>query len=541
MGWEWSKVDPFALTQFVTPTARHELALNINIDDILQQCGRKAVVRAIYDALLDRQIQYAREKYEPSKAIQHIRTPSEILNQTSEGTCLDLALLFCGVCLSCELLPLLIVFEGHAIVAVSLNYSLREWDAYKRREYEELFKNIMLNERGPMHELVSGGAYLPIECTGFARSKTISGSVPEALNRDNDGTLSFDNATKAGLAHFDLVASRPFKFALDIAVAHFFWKLKPATTPAAALAVTYWPVDKQSPPPPKLLPSLLDRNNQESELKKAVLIHRVEKPNGPIICVVHGYEDECHVEFLHRLKERTLPAVIEYWYPGKTKEYPLGVFKMAVSLRRLTGNNYEQELWQDLGLATNKDKFTPKEQVIEAVIGGKCATVIDVHLFTGDLNLTNLKVIDLFIKFWDGDVWRNLPGDFLLIICLCFRYRKDYQPPRRSLRQIFSPRVSNDKIRKHITSQHFRDFKNYPHLSGVVLGELESIRQTDAEDLIENEQVKQWFDFEQSEINGLYRRKELCTKEGHIPMETLLNSLIGIYRQKRAMLVGGYR
>ena len=50
------------------------------------------------------------------------------------GTCLDLATLFCGVCLANQLLPMLIMTKGHAFAAVSLTHGAKQWDDY-RKEY----------------------------------------------------------------------------------------------------------------------------------------------------------------------------------------------------------------------------------------------------------------------------------------------------------------------------------------------------------------------------------------------------------------------
>jgi hypothetical protein len=94
-----------------------------------------AIAQVIYNTLVEQKIQYAPEKYHPSAAKHEIRTPAEILKAPGEGTCLDLATLFCGLCLGNELLPVLIVLEGHALVAVSLNHGLRKWnDDYSREE-----------------------------------------------------------------------------------------------------------------------------------------------------------------------------------------------------------------------------------------------------------------------------------------------------------------------------------------------------------------------------------------------------------------------
>ena len=76
-------------------------------------------------------IRYALEQYHPSEALQTIRTPPEVLVSPREGTCLDLAALFCGLCEAYELLPILIVIDGHALAAVSLTHGVRDWNGYR--------------------------------------------------------------------------------------------------------------------------------------------------------------------------------------------------------------------------------------------------------------------------------------------------------------------------------------------------------------------------------------------------------------------------
>jgi hypothetical protein len=109
MSWEWSRRNEKDLARFVTPEAVSWLHLSVNRADLLQQQdGRRQLVQVIYEALKVKQIQYAPEKYHPSEAIQLIRNPLEILEAPKEGTCLDLAALFCGLCLGYELLPWLV-------------------------------------------------------------------------------------------------------------------------------------------------------------------------------------------------------------------------------------------------------------------------------------------------------------------------------------------------------------------------------------------------------------------------------------------------
>jgi hypothetical protein len=131
MEWKWSQYEPPRLASFVTDQAVGYLRLPESRVDLAQSRGRRPLIEVIYNTLVEQKIQYAPEKYYPSAAKQRIRTPAEILNAPGEGTCLDLAILLCGLCLGNDLLPVLIVLEGHALAAVSLNHGRREWDDYR--------------------------------------------------------------------------------------------------------------------------------------------------------------------------------------------------------------------------------------------------------------------------------------------------------------------------------------------------------------------------------------------------------------------------
>lgn len=225
---EWSRVDDRGLARYVTPQASRWLAPPINRFDLGGEPDRQRIIaRAIYDALLDRDIRYAFEEYHPSRTLQVIRTPPEVLTTRREGTCLDLAALFCGLCLANELLPILIVIEGHALAAVSLTSGVRDWNGY--RLGRELFAIGPLTDAQPLRELIDEEAFLAVECTGFAHSGQLGqgDDTPESQHR-TDGVLSFDQAVRAGRQQLD----RPFQFAIDVAVAHYGWRIEPYTLEA---------------------------------------------------------------------------------------------------------------------------------------------------------------------------------------------------------------------------------------------------------------------------------------------------------------------
>ncbi|MCH9647687.1 MAG: NACHT domain-containing protein [Deltaproteobacteria bacterium] len=220
----WPKADEKGLARYVNPRAAQsasQIAAPNRLDLGGLPEGRRRLVEFLYDSLAEGEapIQYAREKFHFHDQEQLLRPPGEILGPPGEGTCLDLAALFCGLCLAHDLLPLLIVIEGHALVAVSLSHERKtdgadRWDAFDRRELED-FSGGLCDEAAVLRALVESGTYVALETTGFARSRSLDPQSPEGSGRDGRGLLSFDRAVAAGQEQLHL-PGRPLRFALDV-------------------------------------------------------------------------------------------------------------------------------------------------------------------------------------------------------------------------------------------------------------------------------------------------------------------------------------
>jgi hypothetical protein len=211
----WSKAEEASLAGYARPEA-------IQLLPALDRTGRRpALVRAIYDAIAATGIRYVPEAYLPEAERQVIRSPDEVVGR--EGTCLDLALVVAGVCLGYELLPVLVVFDDHAMVAVSTRFGRREQgDAGRGAELDWSRQGKgRIAERGALQDRVDDGDYLAVECTGLARlDAAIAG--PEGRGRVG-GLLSFDEACRAGAEQFD---ERTFRFALDVAALQDQWRVR---------------------------------------------------------------------------------------------------------------------------------------------------------------------------------------------------------------------------------------------------------------------------------------------------------------------------
>jgi hypothetical protein len=250
MPWDkpWTRQNPKDLAQYVIPEAANTLRLTFDRLALLEQGGPREVVKALYQALSNQRITYDHESYHPNANRQPIRTPWEIVLAPGKGTCLDLAAFFCGLCLENKLLPLLIVLEDHALVAVSLTHDLDQWNRCTRPACTRFLEPV--TDAVVLRQLIDDGHYIAVECTGFAHSDWLQSHAdtqfPETLHR-TDGFIEFRDVCDAGREQLD---KRNLRFALDIATAHYSWDKGPFA------AAVFAPGERATVEPQSLLGTL---------------------------------------------------------------------------------------------------------------------------------------------------------------------------------------------------------------------------------------------------------------------------------------------
>ena len=240
MEWIWTKANEKELAQFATDSALQLFNLDVSSFDLIREAQFESLIEAIYNTLVEQKIKYDLEKFSTAETHQRIRTPVEILSQPRQGTCLDLAILFSGLCLGCNLLPKLILLEGHALVAVSLTLKRSDWSSSRDNQKKFLGKRVkdsqgseriepeVFRDIETLKEMTDDGIYCVVECTGFAYSKTLQPDSTElaGVARNTDGFLAFEQAKKVGRKQLERL---PFRYAIDIAVAHEPWGIKPVS------------------------------------------------------------------------------------------------------------------------------------------------------------------------------------------------------------------------------------------------------------------------------------------------------------------------
>src|SRR5882672_9561934 len=129
----WFREDSYELARYVPSGATRLIPSGFNRYDLAQQEGSaRAIAEALYADLLRAEIAYDKPVFSGDSNKQQIRNPEAVLGSPRSGTCLDLAVVYAGLLSDAELLPILVILEGHALVAVSTTHFLSNWNAAGR-------------------------------------------------------------------------------------------------------------------------------------------------------------------------------------------------------------------------------------------------------------------------------------------------------------------------------------------------------------------------------------------------------------------------
>jgi HEAT repeat protein len=222
--YEWARAEKRTLARYVQPQylpPEFRLPATLNRLDLSKHEGPKSIAAQLYKLICKCDINYDLAPFDArSEVKQMIRPPATILSE-KRGGCLDLAVLFATMCLGNDLLPIIIVVDGHAFAGLSLN---RERHSMPNPHKAMAWNEGMLTDLSVLHSIEK--EYLFIECTGAAKSKVLHPEFPEGRGRQENGSMSFDRAWEAGTEQISQStrsendpakpSQRPFLYALDI-------------------------------------------------------------------------------------------------------------------------------------------------------------------------------------------------------------------------------------------------------------------------------------------------------------------------------------
>ncbi len=525
--WLWSKRDDKGVARFVIDNATEWLTSPrppVNWNDMHRTVqDRELLVKALYETLLKYEIRYTPEKYQPDQAQQVVRRPDQILERPGEGTCLDLSLLFCGVCIGCELIPWLVRVKGHAFVMVSLAHRLRDWRHLSRPEWkrflDEPLKDLTKDKEGTKEMMgwIDDGRYVAVECTGFARGKEM-GTGPEAENRDPDGMLTFDDARKAGRAQFN-VPARPLEYAIDLAVARFEWKfpadgLRPARRPSAFVssAPATRPLDQAREIDD--LPYLTDRVRQKETVLDSLDRALRSRSGRPALFLIEGAREQTHHGLVRRLVRFELPEWLRLQISNPC------LLDVQVDLPSRDSADFDRSLRRSMGMKLTL-RSEPSWDELAAWLSDHPGRVLFKLTFNTSAWLEDRQArIERLLQSWQS--CKDLDPARTPIVCVQVVY-EPLPPVPWIKRRLWGSSNANDALRDYLNQLdgELREAKKYPAVRAVRLAPLADVTLSDMNIWQEHELVRafsQGADFT-TQINSLF---EDTGAGAGLPMDRLL-------------------
>jgi hypothetical protein len=268
-----------------------------------------------------------------------------------------------------------------------------------------------------------------------------------------------------------------------------------------------------------------DRHDQEDDLEDAVARHRAAAPRRPLVCLLHGEENECHPEFVNRLVNDSLPRLLGNWHPGALKTRSCVRYMLRLTLDRYTPGNVQAAIKREMsaaraGLAWDVYKTFADRELL--------CLLLNFTVFADDCSPRNLRRLEEFLRYWSGI--DDLPPDRLLIVCMNFRYLGD-----RTLRKSgkwflrrWQIERRNHQVRKLVNELGGRE---YPGISLATLSELKTIEQRDVEALISLEERLQR-PFILRAVHELFSKKVLGAGYRHVQMGDLIDYLVKSYQEE---------
>jgi hypothetical protein len=288
---------------------------------------------------------------------------------------------------------------------------------------------------------------------------------------------------------------------------------------------------------PDLLPYLCDRVKEEEDLRTAILQIKDEMRQRPLICIIHGDQDECHNMFRKQLQKNSLLRFLKDLNPD---ELPIHDFQLRIPSDYKGTKDYLDKIRCNLAEQVLGRSTASNQDIARTLSLHKAPVMICSDLRTEDWQPHGPQLIKTFIEYWDEfpDV---RPGPHL-ISCLFFTYRStrvtDVSQAERHIEV-------NHQARSFLESLDFSEYRSeYRKVCGVVLPELRAVKLKDVEDWICD---RKYFDdfctFHRPEfcniqdalreIRTLFSQSTLMTSENRIPMELLATKLKEVLKRNR--------
>jgi len=222
---------------------------------------------------------------------------------------------------------------------------------------------------------------------------------------------------------------------------------------------------------PALLPYLCNRVEQENELS-AIFSAGSASPHRPFVCIVHGYEDECHDMYMSRLQQSFLPKLLR---EGLTDGLPLNDIFLPFPSRVWDAEQDFNLLRGALAEEVADRRHASDEEIAKALSQFRTPVIIYSYLSAEMWGPHYPDLLDAFINYWS--VFPDLPLKTHLIVCLFVIYRKADAP--HSHPAAAAARRGDGNLREYVGRLNFSGYGGNVHV--VILPEMLPVALPDAE------------------------------------------------------------
>jgi len=281
-----------------------------------------------------------------------------------------------------------------------------------------------------------------------------------------------------------------------------------------------------------LLPYLCDRSEQEAELERALQYRKRNFERRPFVCIIHGDEYECHDMFRTRLRDISLPRLLNLGpasgsIEGIGLQWPPANVTILDDALKLFHRNLSGEV------VNNRDASS--EELLKGLSHYTAPILVYSHLGVERWTARS-ELCGAYFKFWNE--FPDLPPGRLVIACLLLTYKRT---DKMGLFDKWRYTKLNRRTRSFLADL---DFTAYGNLHGAVLPELCGIHEQEVENWIREGKnfrgLCQIHDREFCNVQGsveairaLYRRTEYLAFEGQIPMQLLAEELTRLLEDHR--------
>lgn len=288
------------------------------------------------------------------------------------------------------------------------------------------------------------------------------------------------------------------------------------------------PKSRRSVPP--LLPYRTDRGEQFYTLAEAVGALKQLPARKPLICLVHGGEDQCHAMFLECLKDQDhLPN----WLSLEEAQTSVTSYNLGWPARLTKHCEPQKRLTRNLAQRVLNRGSASKQEINDTLAAIPGPVIIHTQLYTEDWQQCSLPVTEEYLRFWQ--TWPELYGQQALIVCLCIKYQTKKNIGWLKRRRFQS---MNQKIQKELETLKVLKFSQFDRLIGIVLDELPSITRTEVEqwvyDMVKPHWGEHWgeeiLNDLMSAIRELFEDWEKENQSSVIPMENLAQYLFNVLK-----------